>query len=246
MLGDLERLEQLDLDLGEGFAITDGDGKETALCADAVRARSEQAMRLLDARFSTAENEEAAQQDGLNQWRLLYGSLRDMGWPWRVAAYIAWEASPKLGRWPETVKDLATQVLGLTSDRQIYTWRQKNPMIEELIVKMRTDPLMAHLPKIWQAFIDVATTADYKSIPAMRMAFEMAGIYREQKEIHHFRDDDEQDLETMSYEELIDLERRLRTEQAGRGVLEISAHPSGLRPPPFTNGSEETDSEGAG
>jgi len=224
MIDDLSRLEQLDFELGiEEAAIVPENGRPGFVSPEEAQARSEAARRLLDARFSTAENEEEAQAEGLNQWKLLYGSLRDMGWPWRVAAYIAWESSPRIGRWPETVKGLATQILGLASDRQIYSWKEKNPLIEELIIKLRTDPLMAHLPKIWDAFINVATTADYKSIPAMRMAFEMAGVYREQKDIHVHRDDGDVELNKMSYDDLLELERKLRTEQAGRGMLDLTA-----------------------
>jgi len=98
-------------------------------------------------------------------------------------------------------------------------------------VKLRTDPLMAHLPKVWDAFIKVATRDDYKSIPAMRMAFEMAGIYREQMDIHHHKHGEgEQDISKMSYEELLDLERRMRMEQANRGVVDVPLSASQTSP----------------
>jgi hypothetical protein len=151
------------------------------------------------------------------------------------------------------VYDLATTVLGLTSDRQVYKWKENYPLIEELVVKLRTDPLMAHLPKVWDAFIKVATRDDYKSIPAMRMAFEMAGIYREQMDIHHHKHgDDEQDLSKMSYEELLDLERRMSMEQANRGVGEMpsvdsrigSNPPGAIAPPPFDKGGNDQEEGG--
>ncbi len=81
-----------------------------------------------------------------------YQMLRDQCWPWRVAAYIAWASSPRVGRQPHTQMELAKQILGLTSDRVINTWRKKNPAIDE-IVKPRDGAVTLPLPRASAALV---------------------------------------------------------------------------------------------
>ena len=106
---------------------------------------------------------------------LLY--LQDHGWPWRQAVYISWAASPRTDRWPETQELLATQVLGLTSDRVIAEWRRKNPAIETMIASLQSAMLMDHMGDVMEALKKSAAKEDYKHHQDRKLYFEMTGRY---------------------------------------------------------------------
>ncbi|MBI2758781.1 MAG: hypothetical protein HYX49_08895 [Chloroflexi bacterium] len=110
-------------------------------------------------------------------WVSEYLSLRNGGWPWRQAAYIAWSASPKVNRNPKTQEDLATQVLGLGSDRAISTWNKRNPAIEEMIGVLQASPLFEYRAEIYRALIANAIKPDYKTHNDRKLALEMMGDY---------------------------------------------------------------------
>lgn len=103
--------------------------------------------------------------------------LLDEGWPWRVAAFIAWAASPKQNRWPRTQDELARDVLGLTSDRQIAKWRKNNPAIEDLIADLQVAPMLEHRSDVIKALIQSATDPDYKSHQDRKLFLEITGDY---------------------------------------------------------------------
>lgn len=111
------------------------------------------------------------------EWRKEYLDLRNGGWPWRQAAYIAWAASPKGNRNPKTQDDLAQTVLGLTSDRAISTWRKKNPMIDEMVAVMQSAPLFEYRAEIYRALVSNAIKPDYKTHNDRKLALEMMGDY---------------------------------------------------------------------
>lgn len=111
-------------------------------------------------------------------WWLDYLELVERGWDWRKAVYIAWEASPVHGRTPSTQCELATQVLGLASDRVIRTWREKNPEMQDEIVRMQAAPLLKHRRDIYDALVAVASDPDPKSHQDRKLALEMLGDYR--------------------------------------------------------------------
>ena len=111
------------------------------------------------------------------KWHEDYWRLRNQGWPWRVAAYIAWAASPKHERKPKTQDDLAKNILGLTSDRLIATWRKKNPAIDEVIGLLQAAPLFSHRADIYKALISSATDPNYKNHPDRKLALELIGDY---------------------------------------------------------------------
>lgn len=110
-------------------------------------------------------------------WKEEYLNLVEGGWNWRVAAYIAWAASPKNTRRPKTQDELATQHLGLTSDRAINTWRKKNPAIDEMVAVLQAAPLWEHRSEIYDALISVATTKEYKGHNDRKLALELLGDY---------------------------------------------------------------------
>lgn len=95
------------------------------------------------------------------------------GWPWRVAAYIAWASSPRVGRDPKTQDELARQHLGLTSDRAISTWRKRNPAIDEMVRVMQAAPLFKHRAEIFTALVAVAAKPEYKSHNDRELALEL-------------------------------------------------------------------------
>lgn len=114
---------------------------------------------------------------GLFGWANDFYFLLDHGWPWRVAAYIAWAGGPKMGRWPKTQEELANQVLGLTSDRQIAKWRSENPAIDEMIGMMQAMPLMDHRRDMFEALVTSASNPSSKGAQDRKTAFTMTNDY---------------------------------------------------------------------
>lgn len=112
------------------------------------------------------------------RWWADYAHLRNEGFTWRIAAYIAWAASPLQMRWPATLKELATKVLGLKSDKVIYKWRRLNPEIEARVEKFRAEPLLRYRTDVLTALIDVASTPSPLSHPDRKMYLEMTGDYK--------------------------------------------------------------------
>lgn len=128
-----------------------------------VRLRSETARQALD-------NQEFP-------WMEEYKKLREGGWNWRVAAYIAWASSPKSTREPRTQDELAIKHLGLTSDRQISVWRRNNEAIDEMVAMLQSAPLWEHRSEIYDALIKVASSPEYKGHNDRKLALELLGDY---------------------------------------------------------------------
>jgi hypothetical protein len=144
-------------------------------------------------------------------WFADYVRLKELGFMWRVAAYIAWEASPRGKRWPESMALLATEVLGLKSPRVIYTWRKKNPAIDEIIAVMQTEPLYEHRRDVIEAMIEVASSRDYKGHSDRKLFFEMIGDYVPRAQVDVGKKSlTEDDLSELSDEELRRLTERLK------------------------------------
>jgi hypothetical protein len=112
---------------------------------------------------------------GSPKWLDEYFALREGGWNWRVAVYIAWAASPRAGREPKTQDELARMYLGLTSDRVIATWRKRNPVIDEIIHSMQGVPLWKHRAEIITALVVSAVKPDYKNHNDRKLALELMG-----------------------------------------------------------------------
>ncbi|KAA3644546.1 MAG: hypothetical protein DWQ07_14095 [Chloroflexi bacterium] len=114
---------------------------------------------------------------GMTEWMDDYFMLVNKGWDWRVATWIAWASTPRDGRWPETQEELATEILGLTSDRVISTWRQKNPAIDVTVGALQTERLFQHRGDVFDALIESAKTKDYKNHQDRKLFLEMTGDY---------------------------------------------------------------------
>ncbi len=148
----------LALDLPEA---EEGSSKDQALV------RAEAARRALEALFGKV---------GAPRWLDEYLELTRGGWPWRVAAYIAWASTPRTGREPKTQDELA-RLLGLNSDRSISTWRKRNPAIDEMVRAMQAVPLFKHRAEIFTALVAVAVRPEYKSHNDRKLALELMGDY---------------------------------------------------------------------
>lgn len=130
------------------------------------RIRSEAARKALEGMFGKA---------GAPRWMDDYMELTQGGWPWKVAAYMAWAATPRMAREPKTQEQLAREYLALNSDRVISTWKKRNPAIEEMIRQMQAGPLFKHRAEIITALVAVAVKPEYKSHNDRKLAFELMG-----------------------------------------------------------------------
>lgn len=128
-------------------------------------------------RISEAARVEFENNGSASRWIEDYEFLRSRGFAWRVAAYIAWASSPKESRWPKTQMLLATEVLGLTSDRVITTWRRKNPMIVEMINRFQTNQLWEYRADMIEALRISASNPDYKHANDRKTALTMTKDY---------------------------------------------------------------------
>jgi len=171
------RLDKPDYRLPEQltlFGIEEAVAEQEHLSADEIRRKSETALAALSALRVRSPD------DGVERaprWMGIYQRLRDEGWLWRVAVYIAWAAMPKKYRHPETQDELAKQCLGLNSDRAIATWRKRNPTIDETITMLQGAIIFDALPDAFDAMVSVASDADYKGHSDRKLMFEMAGVY---------------------------------------------------------------------
>ncbi len=111
-------------------------------------------------------------------WWADYLALRERGWDWRKAVYIAWAASPRKDRIPATQAELATSVLGLSSDQVIARWRNADKTIDDTITEFQAAPLLRHRRDIFEALIKSASDPDPKSHADRKLALEMLGDYK--------------------------------------------------------------------
>lgn len=136
-------------------------------------------------------------------WADDYYRLLDYGWPWRVAAYIAWASSPKMRRYPRTQEELAVNVLGLTSDRQISTWRRKNSAIDETIGLMQAAPLMDHRRDAFEALAESASDPSHHGAQDRKTFFTMTTDYVPHQKVEVEREKvDPMDLSDAELEEI--------------------------------------------
>lgn len=160
----------------------DADRDNAVLSVDEVRIRAEAARIQLESgqnwKKSSSGNPEPP------AWLQEYYRLLDGGWPWRVAVYIAWKATPKKYRWPASQEDLAISVLGLSSDRVIATWRAKNPAIDAMVQDVGSARVLDRLNDSIEAMLEVAARPDYKGRGDRELHFKLAGVLSEQIDIN--------------------------------------------------------------
>lgn len=157
---------------------------ENGITQEEANARSLAALQALKDRLvNDASVIEHAKESGaeipknLIGWYEDFQNLLDAGWPWRVATYIAWQASPKANRYPKTQEALAVNVLGLTSDRAISKWRKNNPCIDETIAIMQAAPLLSHRRDVFTALIESAADPSFHGSQDRKTVLTMTGDY---------------------------------------------------------------------
>lgn len=115
-------------------------------------------------------------ENGYDPWMDDYWRLVSAGWGWRKAVYMLWAALPPGKRRPRTLADLATEILGLTTDRQIHEWK-KNPAMDAEIARLAQSVLVKYRPRIYEALIEAATSPNPRAHADRRLALEMMGDY---------------------------------------------------------------------
>ena len=199
-------LEQLALEL-EGIESVEDDD----------RGRTPEEMRQVSeaARIALENNPKLLSPDeGKTRWLDNYLRLVEMGYRWRVAAYIAWAAVPKAKRWPRTQEELATQFLGLTSDRVFGTWRAKFPMIDSTISMMSISLLGENDAEVIDAWVTVAKMPVPKAYQDRRMYLEQRGIYNPRTEIT-VKNKTTDDIAEYSEAELVAMAKKLKKDTDG-------------------------------
>lgn len=171
-LGDLQ---QLALGL-EGVESVEDD--ERCLSPDELRQMSEAARITLEGNSQLVHPKK-----GEYSWLQEYLRLKAHGFTWRIAAYIAWAATPKTKRWPQTQQELATQILGLTSDRAIGTWRQKNSNIDVIVSLLQSESMLSYRGEVLDALATVASMPIPKAFQDRRMYLKMTGDFQEHMDI---------------------------------------------------------------
>jgi hypothetical protein len=161
----------------EGFADTVRDADEGSsdapLSVAEIQRRSMAARQALEA---ARDHEEGAIIADVPEWYEQYHRLINAHLPWRVAAYVAWATMPRQMRWPKTQDELATQVLGLGSDRVIAEWRKKYP-IDQMIADLQAEALMTYRPGAFHALGTMANQMSYRAAPDRKLFFEMTHDY---------------------------------------------------------------------
>ena len=170
---------KLKLDLPEEEQVSGVSGD--ALSAEDIRLRSEAARQALEGGVLWPKG--AFGKVSAPAWYEQYTTLLAGGWSWKVAVYIAWKAQPKAHRWPENQDELATKILGLTSDRQISVWRMKNPAINAMVHDLAAGMVFDALGDAFAAMVAVASDEDYKGKGDRELMFKLAGILSDKSEI---------------------------------------------------------------
>lgn len=124
-----------------------------------------------------------AEGDELPSWAEAYQNLLNAGVRPRIAAYVAWATMPKPYRYPETQEKLATEFLGLSSDRVISTWRKKFPEIDAMITELQAQAMLEFRPGAFYALGSVASDPSYRANPDRRLFFEMTQDYTPRQKI---------------------------------------------------------------
>jgi hypothetical protein len=174
----IKRVTQLEL---ENFAsglqnAEEAEGNQLLSVTD-VRAREMMFRQLLQDKGKITGEEE------IPSWADTYHQLLNANVRPRIAAYVAWATMPKKYRWPDTQDKLATEVLGLTSDRAIATWRKKFPEIDMMISELQAEAMLEYRPGAFHALGTVASDPSYRANPDRRLFFEMTKDYTPRQKI---------------------------------------------------------------
>jgi len=160
---------QLELEnFAQGIQSDDTEGGVLLSVAD-VKAKEILFINTLRAGGKINEGEEVP------SWAEMYQRLLNSNVPDKFAAYIAWATMPKKYRWPETLEQFATDCLGLTSARSVFTWRKKYPEIDMMVTQLQAEAMLEYRPDAFHALGTVASDPSYRANPDRRLFFEMTG-----------------------------------------------------------------------
>lgn len=116
-----------------------------------------------------------------DDYQALLADVDDKGkarWDWRKAVFIAWSSMPGDRRWPSTQAELATGILGLTSDRTIRDWRKKDADIDKKIAEMSgAHILFRYRSATFHALGQSASDPDPRSHSDRKLMLEITGDY---------------------------------------------------------------------
>lgn len=153
------------------------DADKILLSVADVRAKELMYHKILRETGKIEGNEE------IPSWADTYQQLLNANVRPRIAAYVAWATMPKKYRYPETQDKLATEILGLTSDRAIATWRKKYPEIDMMISQLQAESMLEYRPGAFHALGTVASDPSYRANPDRRLFFEMTKDYTPRQKI---------------------------------------------------------------
>lgn len=205
----IEHFEQLGLGL-DIDELEDGDSQ-------IIFSTEEKARRSMGAK--TALEKIYAEKKGDDErlvWYATYQKLLESKWPWRIACFVAWASAPKINRWPKTQDEFAQQVLGLTSDRVIATWRKKSPDIDAAISLLQSATMLEHRADVIKALVASASSYDHRSNPDRKLFFEMTGDYVPRSRVDLKTGEIGDDLSSLSEDELYEISRRTKKTEDGR------------------------------
>lgn len=245
----IRQLTQLEL---EGFGAQISEAEEggvgvTALSASEVRERSMAFFTALGKKIEDAEEPP--------DWSRQYHRLINAGLPWRVACFIGWASSPQ-PRYPKTQEELAREMLGLTSDRAIATWRKKYPAIDQMIADLQAESLLLYRADAFHALGKLAGAETYRANPDRRLFFEMTRDYVPRQKVEterrsvktDMRDLSDAELENMAGDEVVALLKNIRDEEDDAPSVPYGTPTlKGTRPPNFVNlGEDDGDDDDDG
>ena len=170
----------------EPLSLPGMEGKVNAY--DESRLKSDEARRLFEAQYGDAA------------WMDDYFDLLAEGWTWRQAFYIIWASIPKKSRQPKTQYQLATEVLGLESDRVIRAWKEKNPALQMRIDALTRQTLGKARADIYDALIAAASDPNPRAHQDRKLALELMGDYTPKQSVAISAEN--ADVEELSPEEL--------------------------------------------
>jgi hypothetical protein len=170
--------------------LLDGDGalgEEEAEALDAIQALpgmagEVDALSEAQLRSRRARRVFEAQHDA-GPWMDDYWDLLEEGWSWRQAVFMLWAAQPADQRRPRYQHELATEVLGLTSDRVVSQWKAENPAMQTRIKALTASALAKARSEIYAALIESASDPNPRSHSDRKLALEMLGDYVKRQEV---------------------------------------------------------------
>lgn len=202
-------LQQLHLQLGE---IETRDDVEIAMSPEEAKQVSEAARNHFE-NLPQIQAEVGKDETTSFLWYDDYLRLKEMNFTWRVAAWIAWAASPKRSRWPKTQMEFANIVAGLSTDRAIGNWRKNNPAIDETVALLQAAPLLDYRRDIYTALAKSASNDDHRSNPDRKLALEILGDYVPHMTVEDKRKSKNDTVSSMSDAELDEAEAKLLKKQ---------------------------------